>query len=284
MKQIKSESEILKIFKKSSLFSNKWSSYFSVYDKIFKPYKNKIITFVEIGVLNGGSLLMWKKYFSKNSTIIGIDLNPEAKKLEKYGFKILIGNQTEKLFWKDFYKKIGKVDILLDDGGHKNLHQISTVHYSLSNIKNGGLIVVEDTSASYMREFSNPSEYSFINYCKNIIESIHRRSPLLKKNLNKYSKKVFSIDFYESIVVFNINKNKCKKSKFITNFINTNNLNDFRHDAYFQNTKKFINKKLEFINKIKFLRKIIRKLLYKNFLIEFYENARIKKILKDIKR
>jgi hypothetical protein len=284
MKQIKSESEILKIFKKSSLFSNKWSSYFSVYDKIFKPYKNKIITFVEIGVLNGGSLLMWKKYFSKNSTIIGIDLNPEAKKLEKYGFKIFIGNQTEKLFWKDFYKKIGKVDILLDDGGHKNLHQISTVHYSLSNIKNGGLIVVEDTSASYMREFSNPSEYSFINYCKNIIESIHRRSPLLKKNLNKYSKKVFSIDFYESIVVFNINKNKCKKSKFITNFINTNNLNDFRHDAYFQNTKKFINKKLEFINKIKFLRKIIRKLLYKNFLIEFYENARIKKILKDIKR
>jgi hypothetical protein len=254
MKQIKSESEILKIFKKSSLFSNKWSSYFSVYDKIFKPYKNKIITFVEIGVLNGGSLLMWKKYFSKNSTIIGIDLNPEAKKLEKYGFKIFIGNQTEKLFWKDFYKKIGKVDILLDDGGHKNLHQISTVHYSLSNIKNGGLIVVEDTSASYMREFSNPSEYSFINYCKNIIESIHRRSPLLKKNLNKYSKKVFSIDFYESIVVFNINKNKCKKSKFITNFINTNNLNDFRHDAYFQNTKKFINKKLEFINKIKILK------------------------------
>ena len=139
MKQIKSESEILKIFKKSSLFSNKWSSYFSVYDKIFKPYKNKIITFVEIGVLNGGSLLMWKKYFSKNSTIIGIDLNPEAKKLEKYGFKIFIGNQTEKLFWKDFYKKIGKVDILLDDGGHKNLHQISTVHYSLSNIKNGVL-------------------------------------------------------------------------------------------------------------------------------------------------
>ena len=182
----------------------------------FKKYVGKNIIFVEIGVMHGGSLEMWKNYFGNNARIIGIDINPEAKKLEDKGFEIYIGSQSSKDFWKNFYEKVGPVDVILDDGGHKNLHQISTVHYSLSNIKNGGLIVVEDTSASYMREFSNPSEYSFINYCKNIIESIHRRSPLLKKNLNKYSKKVFSIDFYESIVVFNINKNKCKKS-------NTNN-------------------------------------------------------------
>ena len=283
MKKINTNSELLKIFKKSSLYTNKWSSYFSVYDKIFKTYKKKKITFVEIGVLNGGSLLMWKKYFAKGSKIIGIDLNPEAKKIEKYGFKIFIGNQGDKLFWKNFYKKTGKIDILLDDGGHKNLHQISTVHYSLPNIKDDGLIVVEDTITSYMKEFNNPSKYSFINYCKTIIGLIHRRSPILKKNLNEYSKKIFSIDFYESITVFNINKNKCKKSRFIDNFYNTNNLNDFRHNAYFHKTKRYLNKNYSFINKKKFLRKIIRKMLYKNFLIEFYENIKIKKIFKDIR-
>ena len=76
--------------------------------------------------------------FSKDSRIIGIDLNPSAKKLEKYGFEIYIGNQTKKEFWDIFYSKVGKIDILLDDGGHKNLQPVSTVHYSLPHVKDDG--------------------------------------------------------------------------------------------------------------------------------------------------
>ena len=73
---------IYKLFNKSKKYSIKWSSYFQVYEKIFSRYKNKKIKFVEIGVANGGSLYMWKKYFGKKAKIIGIDLNPRAKKLE----------------------------------------------------------------------------------------------------------------------------------------------------------------------------------------------------------
>ena len=29
---------------------------------------------------------MWKKFLGKKANIIGVELNPEAKKLEKYGF------------------------------------------------------------------------------------------------------------------------------------------------------------------------------------------------------
>ena len=174
---------IYKLFKNSKKYSIKWSSYFQVYEKIFSNYRNKRIKFVEIGVANGGSLYMWQKYFGKKAKIIGIDLNPRAKKLEKDGLKIYIGNQSDKKFWDYFYKKEGKVDIILDDGGHKNLQQISTVHYSLPYIKNGGKIIVEDTSTSYLKkEFDNPSKYSFINYAKNVVDIIHRRSPLLEKN------------------------------------------------------------------------------------------------------
>ena len=39
----------------------------------------------------GGSLLMWKKFFGDNARIIGVDLYPETKKLEKQGFEIFIG-------------------------------------------------------------------------------------------------------------------------------------------------------------------------------------------------
>ena len=56
-----------RLFKGSKKFSLKWSSYFQVYENIFSEYRNKKITFVEIGVANGGSLFIWKKFFTYNN-------------------------------------------------------------------------------------------------------------------------------------------------------------------------------------------------------------------------
>ena len=278
-------SEIYDIFINSEKSSTKWTTYFEVYDKIFKKYKNKQITFVEVGVANGGSLFIWKKYFSKDSRIIGIDLNPSAKKLEKYGFEIYIGNQTKKEFWDIFYSKVGKLDILLDDGGHKNLQQVSTVHYSLPHVKDDGKIVIEDTHTSFIKkEFGNPSKYSFINFCNLIISSIHERCGVFEKKLNIYSKKIFYIDFFESIVVFNINEAKCKISKSVTNNAKNEWAIDYRNNEYFDKTKEIINKKFVYLNKNKLFKKIIRKILYKNFIFQFYENIKLKKIFDQLKK
>jgi len=273
-----------KLFSNSKKFSLKWSSYFQVYENIFSEYRNKKITFVEIGVANGGSLFIWKKFFGKKARIIGIDANPNAKQMEKYGFKIYIGNQGDSKFWENFFKREGKIDVVLDDGGHKNLHQISTVHYCLPYIKDGGKIVVEDTITSYLKkEFYNPSKYSFINFCNLIIENIHKRSGLLKKKLNIYAKKVYSINFYESIVVFSINSQKCFKSFEVYNKAKNEWAIDYRHDDHFKKTKDLIASRFSFLNNINFFRKISRKLFYRSSLINFYENQKIKKIFKYIK-
>ena len=274
---------IYKLFNKSKKYSIKWSSYFQVYEKIFSHYRNKKIKFVEIGVANGGSLFMWKKYFGKKAKIIGIDLNPKAKKLEKNGFKIYIGNQSDKKFWENFYKKEGKVDLILDDGGHKNLQQISTVHHSLPYIKDGGKIVVEDTGTSYVKkEFNNPSKYSFINYAKNVIDAIHRRSPLLKKELNFYSKKIFLVEFFESIVVFSIDSKKCFKNKEVHNEAQNEWAIDYRHNEYFGKLKLKLDKKYGLLNKRSFYRRIIRKIFYKNLIFNFLDKIKIKKIFREL--
>ena len=274
---------IYKLFNKSKKYSIKWSSYFQVYEKIFSHYRNKKIKFVEIGVANGGSLFMWKKYFGNKAKIIGIDLNPKAKKLEKNGFKIYIGNQSDKKFWKNFYKKEGKVDLILDDGGHKNLQQISTVHHSLPYIKDGGKIVVEDTGTSYVKkEFNNPSKYSFINYAKNVIDAIHRRSPLLKKELNFYSKKIFLVEFFESIVVFSIDSKKCFKNKEVHNEAQNEWAIDYRHNEYFGKLKLKLDKKYGLLNKRSFYRRIIRKIFYKNLIFNFLDKIKIKKIFREL--
>ena len=96
-----------KFFKTSKYYSTKHKNYFKIYDHIFKKYIGKKIILVEIGVLSGGSLFMWKNFFEGNAEIIGIDLNPIAKKWEKYGFKIFIGNQSDPNFWRNFFKKVG---------------------------------------------------------------------------------------------------------------------------------------------------------------------------------
>ena len=98
-------------------------------------FRGKKITFVEIGVLSGGSLFMWKDYFGKDARIIGVELNPDAKKFEKEGFEIFIGNQSDENFWKDFFDKVGEVDIVLDDGGHTNFQQIVTCCSCITSIK-----------------------------------------------------------------------------------------------------------------------------------------------------
>ena len=207
-----------KSFKQSKYYAVKYKNYFHIYDKILKNYKNKKIKFIEIGIFSGGSLFMWKNFLGHKAEIIGVDINPEAKRFEKYGFKIFIGNQADPKFWKKIFKKIGKVDIILDDGGHTNYQQISTINHCASNINDNGKIIVEDTHCSYLKKkFYNPNRFSFINYVKKIIDDINTRYPSLKKfnySLNAY---IYSVEIFESIVCFSINKKLCKKNKIISN-------------------------------------------------------------------
>lgn len=233
------DSDALKSFIKSPYKSYKHSTYFYVYDHLFSQYKNKEITFVEVGVYGGGSLFMWRDFFGDKARIIGIDLNPEAKKFEEFGFEIYIGSQKDEIFWKNFKKDVGIVDIVLDDGGHTYEQQITTTESLVDNIRDGGLLVVEDTHTSYIDGFGI-KKYSFIEYVKKIIDKINYRfGPFGKKNSEN---RIWSVEIYESIVVFRINR---KATSLKSGAVNNNgkllyDLNDFRHsDQKEINTKKY---------------------------------------------
>ncbi len=190
-------------FKKSPHLSSKYTTYFDSYDHFFKKYKNQIITFVEIGVLNGGSLFMWRDYFGEKARIIGVDLNPEAKKWEKEGFEIFIGSQSDENFWKNFIGEVGNIDIVLDDGGHTYSQQIISADFLIPHIKDGGLIVVEDTHTSYCNGFGD-IRFSFIEYVKEKIDKINLRFYNFPKDEAEWD--VWSIEIVESMVAFKVNK------------------------------------------------------------------------------
>lgn len=183
--------------------SYKHTTYFNTYDRLFNGYRGKPITFVEIGVLNGGSLFMWRNYFGPEARIIGIDLNPEAQKWQDDGFEIFIGSQQDPDFWDEFLQSVPEIDILLDDGGHTYLQQIVTAEMVMKHINDGGMLVVEDTHTSYMKGFGD-ARMNFMNY---VLQTMHRiNSRCGAFTPAQKDRRVLSVEVFESIVAFKIDR------------------------------------------------------------------------------
>jgi hypothetical protein len=122
----------------------KWEHYFDIYHRHFSAFRDKPITVLEIGVLGGGSLDMWRQYFGPHATLIGVDIDPTCKAYETAGTEIFIGNQGDRTFWKDFRKMVPKIDIVIDDGSHMSRHQITSMEELLPCVSPGGVYLCED--------------------------------------------------------------------------------------------------------------------------------------------
>jgi len=269
------------IWSKNPLRSSKYKKYFDVYQKLFSKYRNTDITFVEIGVSHGGSLHMWKDYFTKNSRIIGIELDPNAKKIETDRIEIFIGDQSDENFWEDFFKKVGKVDVILDDGGHTNLCQIITSKCCIPNIKDNGMLVIEDVHTNYMKSYFNPSDYSFINFSKKLVDDVNFTHPNIgefKYSLNKF---IYSIEYFANFVAFKIDTSRTYHEKGL---IKKNGLlSDIESQTYhvklkFFDTSEIFRKCVKILKKIKIIMKI--GLFIKLYLQKKKEGSKVRKYFK----
>ena len=257
------KNDLKKIFNETNNSSLKSDNYFEIYEKHLSKFIGKEITFVEIGVLNGGSLQMWKQYFGKKAKIIGIDINPECKKFEDDQIEIFIGDQSNEFFWKKFFNQVGKVDVVLDDGAHTNISQIKTTLNCINNINNDGLLIVEDTHTSYVKKYNTSKKYTFINFTKTIIDKLYKNDDLTNNKNDEFNlgNFIFSINFYQSCVIFNINRNKAVQNKTITN----NGADHEIEDVTFQY---FLKDKKSFLGNIKLTKNLLR--IYSKYEINKY--------------
>jgi len=245
-----------KAFLQSPFKSIKHSTYFDSYDHFFSNYRHKEITFVEIGVLAGGSLFMWRNYFGPKARIIGVDLNPNAKKWESEGFEIYIGSQSDEEFWSEFTREVGLIDVVLDDGGHTYENQIITTECLIGSMNDGGIIVVEDTHTSYMEGFG-PKSKSFIEYTKRLIDALNMR---FGKFEGKHSeKRIWSIEIVESMVAFKVNKDASNLISEQTNNGGIDDLaKDLRRDENEYTGLSLLTKYLRFLKNVLFVKAVYR--------------------------
>ncbi len=181
----------------------KWKHYFPIYEKHFSPIRNKPIKILEIGILNGGSLEMWRYYFPE-ATIVGIDINPNCKQHEQEGINVRIGDQTDQNFLQSLIDEFGTFDLIIDDGSHHVNHVNKTFQFLFPKLANNGIYFIEDTHAAYWTSHggSISAPESINNVAKGIIDSINADHTRGQKEPDYFTKNVKCMSVYDSIVVF----------------------------------------------------------------------------------
>ncbi|MFM8900433.1 MAG: hypothetical protein ACKOF9_10875 [Burkholderiales bacterium] len=228
---------LVKSWEDSPYPSVKITSYFPAYVEMFGHLVNRKCVFIETGILDGGSLFMWRKWLGPEARIIGIDLNPEAAKWRESGFEIFIGDQGDPEFWKATLREVGSFDALLDDGGHQSFQQIVTAIEAIKLANNDCVIAVEDTFTSFMKDFSAHGSFSFLEYAKDATDILIGRSSEIyadrfPKKINTDAinefRNVYSIQFYNGIVAFHVSQKYSQNPEIVRNKPRTG-ASDFRY-------------------------------------------------------
>jgi len=181
----------------------KWKHYFPIYEKHFTPIRNKPIKILEIGILNGGSLEMWRYYFPE-ATIVGIDINPLCKEHEQEGINIRIGDQTDEKFLQSLIDEFGTFDLIIDDGSHHVAHVNKTFQFLFPKLADDGIYFIEDTHAAYWDSHggSIKEPESINNVAKEMIDSINADHTRGQKEPDYFTRNVKCMSVYDSIIVF----------------------------------------------------------------------------------
>lgn len=150
--------------------TDKSNNYLNNYEKHFHSMANKEIKLLELGILKGDSLLLWRDYFKKG-IIVGLDSTPVKIDDPTGRIHIYQGFQEDTAFLDQICEEIAPdgFDVIIDDASHiGELTRISFWHLFDNHLKPGGLYVIEDWRVGYWQEwfdgkrYKPPSEKRFI--------------------------------------------------------------------------------------------------------------------------
>ena len=198
------------------------------YEKYFPFNRDDKLKILEIGVLDGSSMKMWKAFY-KNAEIIGIDINPECKQYEEEQIIVEIGSQNDSLFLEEIIKKHGPFDFILDDGSHMNSDVIFSFEHLFDSVTSGGVYVVEDSATSYYPDYGGGKDKkgTSMEFFKDLVDDVNffgefveKKDPVTKevkrylfrkdedlveqfKRQEKYyiGRKIESLNFLNSLII-----------------------------------------------------------------------------------
>jgi hypothetical protein len=175
---------------------NTTHSYIDLYQQLLVSKKETAKNVLEIGIgdfgpKNGGSILLWKNFFT-NAIIYGIDILPNDRVMDELfnDNRIILFTSTDgynnDFFTSNFLNKNIKFDFMLDDGPHtlESMQQFIKL-YSQIMTDNGILIIEDVQSMDWIEVLKNEVPNHLKEYIK-IYDLRHIK--------NRYDDIVFTID------------------------------------------------------------------------------------------
>lgn len=186
---------------------NKWRHYLEIYDRHLSRYRDTSVRFLEIGVFQGGSLQMWRRYLGEAANLHGLDVDPRCAQIDDPDLHIHIGSQTDTALLRRIVDDMGGIDVVIDDGSHVSDHQIATFECLYPLLSPDGVYLVEDVHASYWPEYGGGlrTPGAFMEYAKDLLDRMHARYVLDPDPVVRdpgFADVTHGIAFHDSMVVF----------------------------------------------------------------------------------
>lgn len=182
---------------------HKWHHYLPIYDRYFAPYTKKAPKFLEIGVSQGGSLSLWRKYFGPKATIFGIDIDPSCAQYDGLDGQVRIGSQDDPAFLADVVAEMGGLDIVLDDGSHASKHIRASLEVLFPHLSDGGLYMIEDLHATYWPSHDGgyQDQQTFMNDLRQMYDDMHHWYHNEGQKIDATADHLAAMHLYDSVAV-----------------------------------------------------------------------------------
>lgn len=154
---------------------DKWVHYFDIYERHFDRFRGRSPVVLELGVSHGGSLDMWRWYFGRGATVVGVDIDARAASLDGGGVHVHVGDQADSAFLSSLVDRYGRFDVVIDDGSHLFEHQLASLQALWDRVAVGGVYLVEDVCTSYLERFGGGlgREDTFIGETKRLLDEVN---------------------------------------------------------------------------------------------------------------
>ena len=117
-------------------------AYTPFYYEFLKSKKGSIKKVLELGVLKGGSLRMWRDFFP-NAQIYGVDIDEETL-ITEGRIVTYLGDGTNEEYLVKLIEEIGSnIDLFIDDGSHRWEDQVAACKILRPLLKNA-IYIIED--------------------------------------------------------------------------------------------------------------------------------------------
>jgi SAM-dependent methyltransferase len=135
--------------------------YLRNYEEYFRPLLGRDVRLLELGVLKGGSLLLWRDYFDRG-LVVGLDLNPAEIDDPTGRIRLYQGGQQDTALLDRVARECAPegFDVIIDDCSHVGeLARVSFWHLFEHHLKPGGLYIIEDWGTGYWDSWPDGVRY-----------------------------------------------------------------------------------------------------------------------------